>query len=114
MQVPDTTVLVAATEGSANWRWQVSPRIQVLDQVEVRSERTIAMLCGPGGFMGSAATHLAAKGVPPESIFLSMERNMQCAVGHCGHCQFGPTFICKDGPIYAYPQVRDLLQVEGF
>jgi len=114
MQVPDTTVLVAATEGSANWRWQVSPRIQVLDQVQVRSERTIAFLCGPGGFMGSAATHLASKGVPAESVYLSMERNMQCAVGHCGHCQFGPTFICKDGPIYAYPKVRELLQVEGF
>ena len=113
-QVPDTKVLVASTEGATNWRWQVSPRIQVLDQVEVHSEQTIAMLCGPGGFMGSAATHLASKGVPAESIYMSLERNMQCAVGHCGHCQFGPTFICKDGPIYSYPQVRDLLQVEGF
>jgi NAD(P)H-flavin reductase len=113
-KVPDTTVLVAATEGSANWRWQVSGKIKVLDDVVVRSERTIAMLCGPGGFMGSAAEHLIGKGVPADAIYLSTERNMQCAVGHCGHCQFGPTFICKDGPIYPYPSLRSLLGVEGF
>jgi len=112
--VPDTTVLVAATEGSANWRWQVSGRIQVLDEVRVRSDRTIAMLCGPGGFMRSAAEHLIGKGLPAEQIYLSTERNMQCAVGHCGHCQFGATFTCRDGPIYPYPKLRDLLSIEGF
>ncbi|MCK7492890.1 MAG: hypothetical protein MZW92_16260 [Comamonadaceae bacterium] len=101
--LPDTTVLVASTEGSANWRWQVSGKIKVLEDVVVRSERTVAMLCGPGGFMGSAAQHLARKGVQESSIYLSTERNMQCAVGHCGHCQFGATFICKEGPIYPYP-----------
>jgi NAD(P)H-flavin reductase len=78
------------------------------------SERTIAMLCGPGGFMGSAATHLAAKGVPPESIYLSMERNMQCAVGHCGHCQLGAHFVCKDGPIFPWPEVAELMRVKGY
>jgi len=112
--LPDTTVLVASTEGSADWRWQVSGKIKVLDDVVVRSERTVAMLCGPGGFMGSAAQHLLRKGVHESSIYLSTERNMQCAVGHCGHCQFGATFICKEGPIYPYPAIRHLLDVEGF
>jgi NAD(P)H-flavin reductase len=113
-KVPDTTVLVASTVGSANWRWQVSGRIQVLDEAKVHNERTIAMLCGPGGFMGSAAEHLVGKGVPADQIYLSMERNMQCAVGHCGHCQFGATFVCRDGPIFPYPRLRGLLSVEGF
>lgn len=113
-QVPDTTVLVAATEGSVNWRWQVSARIAVLDDVVVHHERTIAMLCGPGGFMASAAEHLIDKGVNPASIYLSTERNMHCAVGLCGHCQFGATFICRDGPIYPYPQIREVLSLEGF
>jgi NAD(P)H-flavin reductase len=112
--LPDTTVLVASTEASTGWRWQVSPRIKVLDDVVVRSERTIAMLCGPGGFMASAATHLAAKGLPEGSIYLSTERNMQCAVGHCGHCQFGATFICKEGPVYPYPAIKHLLGIQGF
>ncbi len=113
-QVPDTQVLVSSTEPAENWRWQVSSRLKVLDDVVVHGERTVAMLCGPGGFMGSAAAHLVAKGVPEASIFLATERNMQCGVGHCGHCQFGATFICKDGPIYPYPKIKALLEVEGF
>ncbi len=39
-------------------------------------------------------------GVPPERIYVSMERNMQCGIGHCGHCQLGPTLVCRDGPVY--------------
>jgi NAD(P)H-flavin reductase len=113
-KVPDTEVLVASTKGSANWRWQVSPRIKVLDDVKVRSERTLAMICGPAGFMSSAAEHLVERGVPAGSIYMSTERNMQCAVGHCGHCQFGPTFICKEGPVYAYPELKALLNLPGF
>ncbi len=113
-QVPDTTVLVASTKGSQNWRWGVSPRIQVMEDVEVRSERTIAMICGPEGFMAAAAEHLIEKGVPGDSIYISTERNMQCAVGHCGHCQFGPTFVCKEGPVYPYPKIKPLLSIDGF
>jgi NAD(P)H-flavin reductase len=48
-------------------------------------------------------------GVPQESIYLSMERNMKCAVGHCGHCQFGPAFVCKDGPVLSYDRVAPIL-----
>jgi NAD(P)H-flavin reductase len=54
---------------------------------------------------------LLARGVAPERIHLSMERNMQCAVGHCGHCQLGPTLVCRDGPIYRYDELAPLLQV---
>lgn len=113
MKVPETTVLVASTKGSENWRWQVSPRIQVMDEVVIRSERTIAMICGPEGFMASAAEHLIGKGVPAGSVYVSTERNMQCAVGHCGHCQMGSEFICREGPVYAYPRVKHLLNVAG-
>ncbi len=113
-KVPDTTVLVASTKGALNWPWKVSPRIQVIEEVDVRSERTIAMMCGPEGMMRSATEHLIEKGVSENSIYMSMERNMQCAVGHCGHCQFGGSFICKNGPVYAYPELKDLLDVRGF
>jgi NAD(P)H-flavin reductase len=50
------------------------------------------------------------RGVPHDTTFLSMERNMKCAVGFCGHCQYGHYFICKDGPVFALPQVRHLLE----
>jgi NAD(P)H-flavin reductase len=48
-------------------------------------------------------------GVADEAIYLSMERNMKCAVGFCGHCQFGPLFVCRDGPVFRYDRVRMLL-----
>ncbi len=113
-QVPDTKVLVASTAGAPNWRWEVSPRIKVIEEVEVHDNRTIVMMCGPEGMMRSAAEHLIEKGVDANSVYMSMERNMQCAVGHCGHCQFGASFICKNGPVYAYPEIKDLLAVRGF
>lgn len=112
-QLPDTQVLVASTEGSIGWPWKVSPRMKVLEEVQVTSERTIAMMCGPEGMMGSSAQHLIKCGVPASSVYLSMERNMHCAVGHCGHCQFGSQFICKDGPVYAYPEIETLLGIRG-
>lgn len=112
--VPDTTVLVASTQGAQDWRWQVSGRLAVIDDVRITSPRTIAFLCGPAGFMASAARHLIDKGVAPTSIYLSTERNMQCGVGLCGHCQFGGSFICREGPIFDYPRLAPLLDVEGF
>jgi len=112
--LPDTTVLVAATQGAEDWRWQVSGRIAVLDGVRVRTPRTTAFLCGPAGFMAAAARHLVDKGVPAQAVHLSTERNMQCGRGHCGHCQFGALFICREGPIFAYPRLAPLLDAEGF
>ncbi len=54
---------------------------------------------------------LLARGVAPERIYLSMERDMKCGLGHCGHCQLGPTLICRDGPVYSYDRVSALMAV---
>jgi NAD(P)H-flavin reductase len=64
--------------------------------------------------MRASAERLIELGLSPDNIWLSMERNMQCAVGHCGHCQFGADFVCKDGPVFNYPAVRELLGTRGF
>ncbi len=61
--------------------------------------------------MRFAADALDRRGVPAERIFVSLERNMKCAVGFCGHCQFGPSFVCKDGPVFAYARVAAPLAV---
>ena len=53
------------------------------------------------------------RGLRPEQIWVSMERNMQCAVGLCGHCQLGPEFICKDGPVFRYDRIAPSMDVEG-
>jgi NAD(P)H-flavin reductase len=55
-----------------------------------------------------------ARGVSPDDVYLSLERNMSCAVGFCGHCQLGPAFVCKDGPVFSYRQMEPYLHVEEF
>ena len=62
-------------------------------------------------FKATDAQSLIDAGIAPERIFLSMERNMRCAVGHCGHCQLGPTMICRDGPVYRYDRLERLMAV---
>lgn len=62
--------------------------------------------------MRFAVAALQDAGVADEGIYLSMERNMKCAVGFCGHCQFGPVFVCRDGPVFRYDRVRHLLPVK--
>ena len=67
------------------------------------------MICGPEVMIRATALALEDAGLADSRIFVSMERNMKCAIGHCGHCQFGPLFICKDGPVHRYDRVRSLL-----
>jgi NAD(P)H-flavin reductase len=57
---------------------------------------------------------LLHRGLPPSRLFLSMERNMQCAVGRCGHCQFGGAFVCRDGPVFSWNEAKPLLAHRGF
>jgi NAD(P)H-flavin reductase len=73
--------------------------------------RTTAFVCGPELMMRFAASGLTNRGIPPDRIWISMERNMQCAVRLCGHCQFGPKFVCADGPVFRYDEVAALLEV---
>jgi NAD(P)H-flavin reductase len=60
--------------------------------------------------MRFAARDLAAAGLPPQRIFVSLERNMKCGVGLCGHCQLGPLFVCRDGPVFSYDRLAPLLR----
>jgi NAD(P)H-flavin reductase len=71
------------------------------------------MTCGPDVMMYFTSKGALARGIPQENLWLSTERNMQCAVGLCGHCQLGPSFVCKDGPVYRYDRMAPFLKVEG-
>jgi NAD(P)H-flavin reductase len=113
-RLPDTQVLLAADVGGPAWSWHVGPVTVLFDQVELRPERILVMMCGPEVMMRAAARILLERGVPEQALWLSMERNMQCAVGHCGHCQVGGKFVCKDGPVYCYPEIKELMGVRGF
>jgi NAD(P)H-flavin reductase len=113
-KLPDVTVLLAADVAGPAWHGHVGLVTTLFDQLSLRPERTVAMLCGPEVMMRAAADGLHRLGIRPEAIYLSMERNMQCAVGHCGHCQIGGNFVCREGPVFAWPAVRELLGVRGF
>jgi NAD(P)H-flavin reductase len=65
----------------------------------------MAMICGPEVMIRFASLALEKRGMATASIHVSMERNMKCAVGVCGHCQFGPHFVCKDGPVFRYDRI---------
>lgn len=110
----DTQVLVAADAGAALWPWHIGRVTELFDQVQIDAARAVVMMCGPEGMMRVAIDNLLHKGVPEDGIHLSMERSMQCAVGLCGHCQYGGKFVCKDGPVFSYPEVKSLFGVRGY
>jgi NAD(P)H-flavin reductase len=113
-QQPDTDVIIAADTGTVLWPWHVGHVTDLFDSIHLNPAHTMVMMCGPEGMMRAAITQLTKRGMEESEIYLSMERNMQCAVGHCGHCQYGGKFICKDGPVFSYPEVKELLGVKGF
>lgn len=112
--LPDTRVLLAADHGGPLWPWHVGLVTEVFDMAQITSERTIAMMCGPEAMMHAGIKNLVGRGITEDRIYLSMERSMHCAVGHCGHCQYGASFVCRDGPVFAYPRIRDLFRFKGF
>ncbi|HEX9626704.1 MAG TPA: FAD/NAD(P)-binding protein [Acidiferrobacterales bacterium] len=112
--LPDTEVLIAADEGASLWPFHVGRVTELFGRIQADPANAVAMMCGPEGMMRAAAAGLEALGLPTTAIWLSMERSMQCAVGHCGHCQFGGRFVCKDGPVFRYHDVQALLAEPGF
>lgn len=105
----DFEVYVTVDRGISGWKGNVGVVTTLIPRSPFDPENTIALVCGPEIMMRFTALELIKRGVKENNIFLSMERNMKCGVGLCGHCQFGPTFICKDGPVFSYNQVKDLI-----
>ena len=113
-RLPNTQVLVAADEGAAFWPWHVGRVTDLFSLARFNPVRSAAMMCGPEGMMRAASASLLSRGLPETRLFLSMERNMQCAVGRCGHCQMGAAFVCRDGPVFNWGEVKSLLEHRGF
>jgi NAD(P)H-flavin reductase len=107
----DVQVLVTVDRGDPGWTGQTGVVTKLLGQARFDAARAVCMLCGPEIMMRYAARELERIGVPEANVYLSVERNMKCGVGQCGHCQLGPLFVCKDGPVVTYPRVRPLLLV---
>jgi len=107
----DLEIHVTVDRAIGSWRGNVGVVTSLIPRAPFDPHSTLAMVCGPEIMMRFTVQELEKRGVAMPNIYLSMERNMKCAVGFCGHCQFGPTFICKDGPIFRYDRVQPLLAV---
>jgi NAD(P)H-flavin reductase len=108
----DIDVEVTVDHAGAEWRGHVGVVTTLISRLDIDPAKSIAMVCGPEVMMRFVAMSLIDKGLSEDAIYLSMERNMKCAIGHCGHCQLGPTFICRDGPVFTYARLRPLMAVK--
>lgn len=108
----DVDIDVTVDHAPPGWRGQVGVVTTLIPRAAFDPLNAIAFVCGPEVMMRFAIAALRDAGLADEAIWLSMERNMKCAVGFCGHCQFGTTFACRDGPVFRYDRVRDLLNLK--
>lgn len=105
----DINVHVTVDRAPPDWYGHAGVVPALLSLVQFDPANTIAMTCGPEVMMRFTVRELERRGVPHQQIYLSMERNMKCAVGFCGRCQYGPNFVCKDGPVFRYDRIAWIL-----
>jgi len=105
--LPDTQILTTVDYGGLSWRGNVGVVTTLFRHVRLQPNKTVALVCGPEIMMRYVVRELESRGVGSADTYLSMERNMKCAVGFCGHCQLGPYFACKDGPVFPLSRMQD-------
>ena len=102
---------VTVDAAGPDWRGRVGLVTKLLPVIAGDPAGAIAMMCGPDVMMHFTALALTDRGFAPDAVWVSLERSMKCAVGHCGHCQLGPLFVCKDGPVVRHDAVAALTAV---
>jgi NAD(P)H-flavin reductase len=107
----DIDIQVTVDHADASWRGNVGVVPALIARAAFDPRGTVALVCGPELMMRFAVNALRDAGVAGERIYLSMERNMKCAIGLCGHCQFGPAFVCKDGPVMRFDKIASIFAV---
>jgi len=108
--MPNLDVLVTVDEGDGSWNGRVGVVTKIMDETSlpVSPSDSVAVVCGPPIMMKFGTLTLLERGYSPEQIYLSMEKNMSCGVGKCGHCVVGPYFACTDGPVFKYSLIKDV------
>jgi NAD(P)H-flavin reductase len=99
-------VHVTVDSAGPEWLGHVGVVTRLIARAQLDGPASAALACGPEVMMRFTVAGLLAAGFVPERIHVSMERNMQCGIGHCGHCQFGPTLVCRDGPVYRWSEIE--------
>ena len=105
-------LFVTVDAGDRHWSGDVGVITGCIGRATFDVTNAVAMVCGPEIMIRFAVNKLRDAGMHREQVYVSLERNMKCAVGYCGHCQFGPHFVCRDGPVFAYDQVESSLMTQ--
>ncbi len=104
---PKFEVLRSVDKADSNWTERVGVVTLLLDDVKVDIRNSVAVVCGPPVMMKYGTMKLLEMGYPEHDIYLSMEKNMSCGLGKCGHCMMGEYFVCKDGPVFTYDEIKN-------
>ncbi len=104
----DLNLRLTVDEGDEAWKGNVGVVTTILDDVSMDFPEAIGVVCGPPIMMKFATMKLLEMGFTEDHIYLSMEKNMSCAVGMCGHCRLGPYYCCTDGPVFQYSRIKGL------
>ena len=104
-------VLVTVDSAGPEWLGHVGVVTRLVKRAGIDPASTVALACGPEVMMRFIVAGLADLGLSPERMYASMERNMQCGIGHCGHCQLGPTLVCREGPVYRWSELTPWLAI---
>ena len=108
----DVEIQVTVDTAADDWYGNVGVVTTLIPHATFDPRNTIAYVCGPEIMMRFGAAALRDAGVEDKCMYLSMERNMKCGIGLCGHCQIGPVFVCKDGPVFRNDKLRPLMSVK--
>ena len=105
-QLNGVQIKLTVDEANGQWKQNVGVVTTILQPNDVDIKNAIAVVCGPPIMMKFATLKLLEFGFKPQQIYLSMEKNMSCGIGKCGHCMLGKYYVCKDGPVFTYDQIQ--------
>jgi len=103
----DLDLRLTVDKGDSSWRGNVGVVTTILDDLDMQYAEAIAIVCGPPIAMKFSTKKLLELGFKEENIYLSMEKNMSCGIGKCGHCRLGTYYVCKDGPVFTYKKIKN-------
>lgn len=108
---PDLNIRLTVDKGDETWKGHVGLVTTILDDIKMDCKSGIAVVCGPPIMMKFATFKLLDMGFPENNIYLSMEKNMSCGIGKCGHCRIGTYYACKDGPVFQYDKIKNFHEI---